>query len=95
MATWLKQYDTPRSLSSHSLGLSAGSDQRRSFKRPKSGTSVGLLIIFISSIEFSTGDKPPWTQNIREATDAAIGSVLNVSMKIFHVFKLALLLHSS
>ena len=62
----------------------SGSDQRRSQSRPWSGTSVGLIIRLICSIDCKSGLRPPWQQKIFSSTMAATGRQLKQSVKVFH-----------
>jgi len=61
----------------------SGWDHKRSQRRPWSGTSVGLIICRICSIDWRSGDKPPWQQNIFLSTMAAIGKQLKQSVNVF------------
>merc|ERR1712012_843121 len=90
-----KVNDTPRSFSPHPMVSLSGSDQRRSQSRPWSGTSVGLIIRLICSIDCKSGLKPPWQQKIFSSTMAATGRQLKQSVKVFHNLMLYLRLHSS
>ena len=57
---------------------------RKNYLLPVSGTSVGLIILLICSIDCKSGLKPPWQQNIFSSTIAAIGKQLKQSVKVFH-----------
>ena len=56
----------------------------KNYLLPVSGTSVGLIILLICSIDCKSGLKPPWQQNIFSSTIAAIGKQLKQSVKVFH-----------
>ena len=51
---------------------------------PVSGTSVGRMILRICSIDWRSGLRPPWQQNIFSSTMAAIGRQLKQSVNVFH-----------
>ena len=68
----------------------SGSDQRRSQRRPWSGTSVGLMILLICSMDWRSGLRPPWQQKIFSSTMAATGRQLKQSVNVFHSFMLYL-----
>ena len=56
----------------------------KSHSNPWSGTSVGLIILLICSIDSKSGDKPPWQQNIFSSIIAAKGRQLKQSVNVFH-----------
>jgi len=87
-----KVNETPRSFSPQPIVSLSGSDQRRSQRRPWSGTSVGRMIRRICSMDCKSGLKPPWQQNIFSSMIAAIGKQLKQSVNVFHNFMLYLLL---
>ena len=57
--------------------------------------SEGLAILCSWSKEISSGESPPWTQNILSSIKAATGIQLNISENNFQIFKLYLLLPSN
>ena len=59
---------------------------------PVSGTSVGLMIRLICSMDCRSGLRPPWQQKIFSSTMAAIGRQLKQSVKVFHSLMLKRLL---
>ena len=69
-----------------------GSDHNKSQSNPKSGTSVGLYIFFIYSMDVSSGLNPPCIHKIFSSTIAAAGKQLKQSVNNFHNFILYLLL---
>ena len=79
-----KVNETPRSFSPQPCTSLSGSDQSRSHRSPVSGTSVGLMIRRICSIDCRSGDRPPWQQNIFSSIIAAMGRQLKQSVKVFH-----------
>lgn len=62
---------TPRSFSPHPIVSLSGSDHKRSHNSPWSGTSVGLMIRLICSIDWRSGERPPWQQKIFSSTTRA------------------------
>ncbi len=59
-------------------------DQRIDRALPLSGTSVGLRIVLIWSIMFSSGDNPPKVQNTLLSTIAANGKQSKQLSNVFH-----------
>ena len=82
--------DTPRSFSPQPCTSLSGSLQRRSQRRPVSGTSVGRMILRICSMDCRSGERPPWQQKIFSSIIAAMGKQLKQSVNVFHSLMLYL-----
>ena len=52
--------ETPRSFSPQPFVSLSGSDHNKSHSKPVSGTSVGLMIRRICSIDCKSGERPEW-----------------------------------
>ena len=89
LLAWAKTLETDDKAGWPHCTLS-GSDQRRSQSSPWSGTSVGLMILLICSMDWRSGLRPPWQQKIFSSTMAATGRQLKQSVNVFHSFMLYL-----
>jgi len=78
--------DTPRSFSPHPITSLSGSDHRRSHRRPWSGTSVGLMIRRICSMDWRSGLNPERRRHKYIYMWSFTSSYLHIALKKFEKF---------